>query len=1080
MMVKHSVTVKNARPHLSNPVQRDRLFALLDEAGDKPITWLSAPGGSGKTTLIASYLDNRKLPCLWYQCDEGDADLATFFYYMGLAVKKIAPRNRKPLPMLTPEYFAGIPTFTRCYFESLYNRLLSSADPCLYQRQFVIVLDNYQDVPLNTPFHDMLATGLACIPESVRFVVISRGAPTSSFIRFQANDSLATLNYGDIRFTLDESRKLIFHRMPALERECVELMYDVTQGWAAGIILMLERMVLFGNQALSTEQFDYMGVFDYFAGEIFTRLDKDFQTFLLKTSLLPILNVSMTEMLTGHKDAGKTLASLSRYHLFTERLSGSGLNFQYHPLFRKFLVNQLNSTYSSEELSAFRRDAAQLLEKAGNWEDAADLYGQSGCYDELTRVVIQYGRELLLQGRSKVLAVWIACLPSEMNVNNAWVLYWDGMCSFPVDLSRTRIFLEKALSVFKLSRDTRGIYLAWAGIVDTYAYGDNWRGLDDCITDFHGLLRDYPAYPSAEIELIASSRMLLSLTLRKPDQSQRVEQWLNRVTTLLKQKPSFDIQVDTIFCMSVYYLWKGEYEKNAVLLERAVIEVRHSQPSAFAVIRIKLMKGIHCWVTAEYRDALQILSEGLEISAKSGVHIYDSLLWSFKAAAEMAPGNLHQAATSLDQQLQSLIGMENALNLYFYHINSAWHALLAGKPSRAAEHMETISAAVEQLGTPYYRALWHIGMAQVAHARGQADEAKSHLLTAQRISLSMKSQVMEWYTLLIDAWFHLQDVKETEGLLFLHRALSLGRRYGFVHLEFYQPDVMRYLFMKALEENIEPEYVKGLIRKLALPPSVADSGRVSTDWRLEEWPFPVKIYTLGRFEIVMDGNPLHFSGKEQKKPLELIKALIARGGRDVPVERMTDALWPEADGDLAYKSFETTLGRLRKLLGREDAILYRARRLTINRQQLWVDCHALEQLFDAIQDSSSDQTALLCEKALDLFKGPFLPTDTGLVWTAACRERLNNRLLRIILLSGRNHEQSGDWEQAADHYLRGIETDSLAEEFHRRLMICQRNLGNHSDAVKTYQRCRDLLKSELGIEPSPETTSIYSAIVAQP
>ena len=66
---------------------------------------------------------------------------------------------------------------------------------------------------------------------------------------------------------------------------------------------------------------------------------------------------------------------------------------------------------------------------------------------------------------------------------------------------------------------------------------------------------------------------------------------------------------------------------------------------------------------------------------------------------------------------------------------------------------------------------------------------------------------------------------------------------------------------------------------------------------LEEWPYPIKIYTLGRFEIIRDDEPLHFSGKEQKKPLELLKALIAFGGRDVPEERLTDALWPDADGD---------------------------------------------------------------------------------------------------------------------------------------------------------------------------------------
>ena len=60
--------------------------------------------GSGKTALTASYLDNGKFPCLWYRMDEGDGDIATFFYYLGLAAKKASPRKRKPLPLLTPEY----------------------------------------------------------------------------------------------------------------------------------------------------------------------------------------------------------------------------------------------------------------------------------------------------------------------------------------------------------------------------------------------------------------------------------------------------------------------------------------------------------------------------------------------------------------------------------------------------------------------------------------------------------------------------------------------------------------------------------------------------------------------------------------------------------------------------------------------------------------------------------------------------------------------------------------------------------------------------------------------------------------
>lgn len=1075
MTAQSTVSAKIARPTHSKPVQRQRLFDLLDQAAAKPVTWIAAPGGSGKSTLVASYLSTRTLPSLWYQCDAGDADLATFFYYMGLAAKQAAPRHKKSLPLLTPEYFAGIATFTRRYFESLYGRLVPRAVTEATPGDFVIVLDNYQEVPLHAPFHEMIGTGVNCITAGIRLIILSRTTPPPTLARCQAGERIAMLDYDDLRFTLDEARQLIRDRLPALEQERVAQMHELTRGWAAGITLTLERRALGAGGTVPATDLDYDRVFDYFATEVFVRLEEKIRGFLLQTALLPILNAPLAERLTGIAGAGEILVTLNRHRLFTDRLAGSGENFQYHPLFRKFLVNRLKTVVPPAELAVLRQRVAHLLEQGGQREEAAQLYGEAGNHDDLARLVVRHGRELLAQGRCRLLADWLGRLPEAVIEANPWLLYWHGQCSFPVDPARTRNRLESALALFRRQRDISGIYLAWAGIVDSYAFGNEWKPLDACLADFDELQREHAAYPSAEIELIASSRMLLALTLRKPDQPRRVEEWLQRVTALLKEKPSLDIQLETIFSMSVYYLWKGDYERNAVLLERAAAEVRHRQPSPFTVIRIKMMKGIHCWVTADYPEALQTLSEGLEIAARHGVHVYDSLLWGFKAAAELAPGRLASAAVSLDRQMTALTGNENLLGRFFYHVNSAWYGLLTDKPALAATHLETVAAITEQMGTVYYRALWHIGMAQVAFALGDREEARRLAEAAHRIGLAMKSQVIEWYSLLILGWYQLQGGEETAGLLALHRGLSLGRRHGFVHLEFYQPAVIRELCARALAEEIEPEYVKRLIGTLALAPPLESGGTAAA--RLEAWPYPIKIYTLGRFEILRNDTPLPYAGKEQKKPLELLKALIALGGRNVPRERLTDLLWPDADGDLANKSFETTIGRLRKLLGNDGHLICRSRQLSLNPDTCWVDSLALWQLVEAIRTTPAGRAAALCKKAYGLYQGQFLPADTGLAWSAARRETLRNGLLRISLKAGRHHEEAGEWEQAADYYLKGIETDSLAEEFHRRLMICQRQLGNHSDAVKSYQRCRSLLRTELGIDPSPETTAVYSAIV---
>lgn len=159
---------KITRPKLSGISPRDRLFRQLDKARKKPVIWVGAPAGAGKTTLVASWLDERKLPSLWYQVDAGDGDLASFFYYMGLAARKAAPRVKKPLPLLTPEYLQSIPVFTRRYFEELFRRLKTPA---------LLVLDNYQDAPLVSGFHEMVAHALDTVPEGINVIILSRTGP---------------------------------------------------------------------------------------------------------------------------------------------------------------------------------------------------------------------------------------------------------------------------------------------------------------------------------------------------------------------------------------------------------------------------------------------------------------------------------------------------------------------------------------------------------------------------------------------------------------------------------------------------------------------------------------------------------------------------------------------------------------------------------------------------------------------------------------------------------------------------------------------------------------------------------------
>ena len=115
---------KIAAPKLKKGILlRERLFKLLDQAEHETSIWLAGYVGSGKTTLIAGYLAEKRLPSIWYQIDAGDSDLSSFFYFLGQAAVPLIDPRGLPLPLLTPEYLLGIETFITRYFQKLFHRL---------------------------------------------------------------------------------------------------------------------------------------------------------------------------------------------------------------------------------------------------------------------------------------------------------------------------------------------------------------------------------------------------------------------------------------------------------------------------------------------------------------------------------------------------------------------------------------------------------------------------------------------------------------------------------------------------------------------------------------------------------------------------------------------------------------------------------------------------------------------------------------------------------------------------------------------------------------------------------------------
>lgn len=246
----------------------------------------------------------------------------------------------------------------------------------------------------------------------------------------------------------------------------------------------------------------------------------------------------------------------------------------------------------------------------------------------------------------------------------------------------------------------------------------------------------------------------------------------------------------------------------------------------------------------------------------------------------------------------------------------------------------------------------------------------------------------------------------------------------------------------------------------------------------------VRIHTLGRFGIQIDGHALPSRALRQQKPMELLQCVIALGGRSVHKDSLCATLWPDAEGDDAANSYDVTLHRLRRLLKHDQALIANAGRLTINHEVVWVDAWTFEKILNRIDRSlrtardhdAETQVDRLLHEAIPLYQGGFLACEGHKPWGLSFRERLRSRLLRCILQIGRRVENDGQWLAAAACYQTGIELDPLYELFYQRLMICYRDADRTAEAHSVYRRCRANLYAGLHVMPSPETERILATL----
>ncbi len=1067
-MENRPVPAKVTRPQAADSTPRPRLFKWLDHARRRPVIWVLGPPGSGKTTLICNYLQRRRLTTLWYQADAGDTDIATFFHYLGFAAQKAAPRYRRPLPRFTPERLGDLDHFAREFFSELYSRI---------KTPFVIVFDNYQEIPMDARLHEVVRLAVESLPKGGHLVGISRQEPPGSMARARLNESLAILDDTALRLTLEEAVAIARHRFPKRHsRQEIAVLHEATHGWAAGLTLLLEPM--HGHIPENTATLKTPGVlFEYFANEVFAKTDADTRAVLLKSVFLPTMTVHTVATLTEERRASRILNHLCRNNFFTYRFDLPEPVFQYHPLFREFLLSRTRRL-PAPELTNLQQRAATILESNNQHESALSLYQEIGEWEGFARCLKKIAPGLIAQGRHQALEHWLSRLPADRIEHDPWILHYEGLCH---QLSHPKQSLQRfstAHDQFVAAGDLPGLLCNWSAIIDTYI--TEWTDLKPIQAWIEAIERipevnDALRGTSAEPEMACS--LFQALLYGRP-MDPELPLWAERAGTILRTTSDPQLRAKVAPHLLNYYVWSdGDLPRAEALFHgmRSITQERDISP-IYRIAWHASAAGLQ-WMTAKTTECIAETNLALSLADNAHVHGWDTRISACGVLA--AVGDRHtEEADSYFSRLDSTHNPANPLDSGLYYLLKAGHHFVQNDLPRAREYLEQGLRCARDAGYINGEADCMTDLARVMYYQGEHVSAWDMLHDARLLATRMRNHILEYQTWLTEAEFALLAGDDAMCRDALNHSLSIARRQHIRNHRWWRGDQMARLYARALDSGIETEYVLGMIRQSALQPP--EEARES-----ESWPFPFKVYTLGRFALVKEDQSLSVSGKAQSKPLELLKALIALGGRQVGATHLSEILWPDAEGDSAQRAFDTTLHRLRRLFGSDQALQLSDSKLSLNPALCWVDSWAFERLMGhldlllkqpAADVTHYDRITQMTRKLFALHHGPFLGREHVETWAIAPRERLDQRYLVLLGALGRYWETNSQWERAVETYQKAIDVQFQSEEYYQRLMQAYHHLGRTTEAAAVYQRCRETLLATTGRLPSQATETIHRAL----
>ena len=386
-------------------IHRHDLMTALNRAAQKQVTIISAPAGTGKTSLLRAWADqtgqDRRIALMTVR--PGQHDMQLFWLTMLAAVRAAASTDDggAQLPPVAPGSSGS------AMLEKVLSELEESCD------RIVLVIDDLHE--LSSPeAAGQLTALLTRLPPGVRAIVATRRDLPLHLHKLRLAGDLAEIRAAQLRFTEHETRQLLAAAGIALPEDITAMLHQRTEGWAAG--LRLAVLSLAGHPDPERFVAEFSGsdrmVAEYLIAEMLERQPPEVQSLLLRTSVLDRVNGELADLLTGAIGSERILLDLEDANAFVVSLDPGRTWFRYHHMFGGLLRLELRRTMPA--------DIAGLHQLAARWlaehDQAADAIGHlqaAGNWNEAARMLTDHALSLTLDGQAGTVAALLRSFPAR-------------------------------------------------------------------------------------------------------------------------------------------------------------------------------------------------------------------------------------------------------------------------------------------------------------------------------------------------------------------------------------------------------------------------------------------------------------------------------------------------------------------------------------------------------------------------------------------------------------------------------------------------------------------------------------------